>query len=900
MLTASAAAAVVRVVETDVCIYGGTSGGIIAAVEAARSGRRVVLVEPGLHLGGMTTGGLGNTDRGNAGSIGGLAAEFYRRVEAKYGPGPVSYLFEPKAASQVFAEMLAEQGIVPFAGEELKTVRKSGTVIQEIETQTGLVVRAGMFMDTTYEGDLLAAASVSFMSGREANTEFSETLNGIRPVTAGAGFSALLIDPYVTPGNAASALLPGISPALPGTAGAADDSLQAYNYRLCLVQSANRLPIAPPSGYRAEDYELAGRWLAAKTAAGQTVTLGGFTDGLLHRVTLKNGKTDWNANQGPSSDWVGMSREWPTASSARRREIAKAHEDYYRGIFEFLRTDPRVPAAVKTELATWGLPADEFMATGGWPPQVYVREARRMRGVTVLTEQHGRGTVIAPEPVALASYAMDSHACRLIVVNGLPTHEGGFFVTPPAPWGIPLAALTPRSAECSNLLATFALSATHAAFASARMEPVFMMTSHAAAAAACQALQAGTGIQAVPLPSLRTTLRSEGQILEWGGGQTAEGIVVEAEGAGGLTSGGWTAGSNAGYHGTGYWHDGDTRNGTRTATFTPVLPASGDYRVSLWWVQHTNRADNVPVTLTHSSGSATVTVNQRLDPDNNTTPGGWLVLGTWNFAAGGNAPRVLLSNTGTNGFVIADAVRFEPVNGTVIPVTVEMAAPDAIAAETGGDPARVVFRRAGLLTSPLTVNFSVSGTATPGTDTSALTGAVSIPANQAQTTLTVSAVADTLAEGDESLTLTLAAGSYLAGPAAAVTLTIRDRPFDAWRAATFSTAELAAGPGDFDADGLPDLIEWATGSDARRSGDPAPLTIFMENGSLLLALRRGRPHVVLPEIEQADATAGPWSPLTGAALLRTEPGAGVDTEIRSIPSPPPGARRFYRLSLRAP
>lgn len=895
--------------DCDVCIYGATSGGVAAAVQAARHGLKVILLDPGHHIGGLSSGGLGATDRGNVNSIGGIAADFYLRVGRKYIPNTNTrkYLFEPKIASAVFQDLLTSAAITPMLDEPLTLVRKTGTTIREIETSSGLVVRAGIFIDTTYEGDLLAAAGVSFHVGREANATYGETKNGVL-VPNTANFTNFAVDPYLIPGNPASGLIPGITPGAPAAPGTADSLVQAYNFRLCLTQAANRLPLAPPPNYSAADYEMVGRYLAVKTAAGSPVDLASFHNGIFHNIGtadgFPSGKSDWNSNKGMSSDWIGHSHEWATATYARRQEIAKEHENYIRGIFQFLRTDPRVPTAIKNEVASWGLPPDEYVDNNNWSPQLYVREARRMIGDSVLTEANGRGTAIAPKSIALASYAMDSHYCQRVVVEGKINTEGGFFELPPRPWPIGLGSITPQSAECTNLLATFALSASHVAFSSARMEPVFMMTSHSAATAAAVALQTQANIQDISYPALSTLLKSDGQILEWATTTSSgNGILVEAEGAGGNAQPGgqWPAGANSGFSGTGYLYAaaGST---LRSCSFTPVIPVAGSYKVFMSWVQSSNRATNARVTITHSGGSEILFVNQSQDPDGNSSPGGFRELGIWTFPAG-SLPLVTIDNFGANGLIIADAVRFEPTGGSVLPAIVSLAAHDATTAEIGTNPARIIFRREGNLNIALTVAFIISGTATPGTDCAVLPATITFAAGSAQTVLTVNATPDTLAEGPETLTLSLQNGAgYALSPAAATTITLLDSRYDTWRATTFTpaqnTAPLLSGPtADPDEDGINNYAESVFSSNPLDSNDSPPFALALQDSQLTLTLRRSRAAADVAITIQSSPDLTLWAPASGATLVETTETPDGLTRLETWTLPSTLDANFFRLSL---
>jgi hypothetical protein len=789
----------------------------------------------------------------------------------------------------------------------LAHVRKTGSRITEMETTTGLVIRAGMYLDTTYEGDLLAAAGISFRVGRESNAAHGETRNGVRTPTTSV-FTNLNLDPWVIPGNPSSGLIPGITPGSAAPPGTGDALVQAYNFRLCLTKAANRIPIAPPPHYDAADYEMIGRFVAAKTAAGQTVDLGSFANGIFHNIHqpdgFPGGKSDWNANKGMSSDWVGYSHEWPTATLARRAEIALAHENYIRGIFQFLRTDPRVPAVIKNEVDLWGLPADEYVSNGHWSPQLYVREARRMSGAYLLTEAHGRGTVLAPQSIALGSYAMDSHYCQRVVSGGAIMAEGGFFELPPRPWPIAFGAITPQAAECTNLMATFALSATHVAFSSARMEPVFMMTSHSAATAAAVALARGLNIQDVSYPELATLLKSDGQVLEWGSTTTANGIVVEAEGPGGspLPAGQWISGANPGFSGTGYLHDNNSGKGTRSCNFAPTLPLAGTYKVLMSWVQSSNRASNARIAITHSGGVANLTVDQRQDPDGAGAVGGWRELGTWTFNAG-SAAVVRLDNTGTDGFVIADAVRFEPTGDLALPTTVSLAAHDSRTTEGSPDSARLVFRRDGLLTEALTVPILVSGTATPGLDCEALPPAVFFAAGSAQTTLTLNATADDILEDTETLTITLQPdAAYSLSTAISATITLEDSRYDRWRSADFNFGlnadPLISGPAaDPDKDGLNNHAESVFGTLPLSGADAPPLVVTMEGSTLRLTVRRLASAAAVPVTIQSSADLTAWTAVTGTVLTETteSPDGLIRHEIRTIPAS--AVSGFFRLSL---
>ena len=533
--------------QTDVCIYGGTSGGVVAAVQTARMGKRVVLVEPGRHLGGMTSGGLSAVDIGDPRSVGGVAREYFSRLVGNYGKrlewdqpfrgkgGPATggaYSVEPRVAERVFDEMVREAGVVVMRDARLKAATKSGTRLVELTTADGHVVRAKMFIDTTYEGDLMAAAGVSYTLMREGNAKYGEHYNGIHyadkykprtghlqpgsngrvPGGQGVWDRDFPLDPYVVKGDRSSGLLALVEEGDPGTPGEPAAGVMAYCYRLCLSTKEDRLPIDPPPDYDPTRYELVARFIEACEANGDEMDLRWFSK----HDPLPNEKWDFNtATFG--GNLPGASWEWPEASYERRAKIARETENYHRGLLHFLSTDPRVPQRVQRDMQHFGLPKDEFRETGGWPHQLYVREGRRMVSDLVLTEHHTFGRHIAPHSIGLGSYGTDVHEIRRIVKDGVVAREGkvaagrgGF-----GPYQIGYGAIVPKVEQCENLFVTFALSASHTAFASIRMEPVFMVTSQSAATAACLAIENAAPVQRVDYDQLRSRLIADGQVLTW-------------------------------------------------------------------------------------------------------------------------------------------------------------------------------------------------------------------------------------------------------------------------------------------------------------------------------------------------------------------------------------------------
>jgi hypothetical protein len=532
----------------DLCVYGGTSGGVVAAVQGARMGKRVILVLPDKHLGGMTSGGLSAVDIGDPRSVGGITREYFTRLVAKYGQqlnwdkafvshgGPATggaYSIEPHVAEQLFDEMVTEAGVIVWRDARLQSVMKSGPRIQELHLEDGRTITAKMFIDATYEGDLMVAAGVSFTIEREGNAKYGERFNGIQfterfmphssydqPGKNGRLKSGLgawdrdwPLDPYVKKGDPQSGLLPLIQAGEPGVPGAPAPGVQAYCYRLCLTTDKNNmLPITPPADYDPAQYELVVRFIEACLANGDDMDLRWFSK----HDPLPHDKWDFNtATFG--GNLPGLSWAWPNASYREREQLALKLENYHRGLLHFLATDPRVPEKVRSDMQRFGLPKDEFKDHGGWPHQVYVREGRRMVSDLVLTEHHTYGHEVAPKSIGLGSYGTDTHEVRRIVKDGVVVREGktasgrdGF-----GPYQIGYDAIVPKRSECENLLVTFALSASHTAFSSIRMEPVFMVTCQSAATAAVMAIDNQLPIQDVDYVKLREKLDQDGQIVEW-------------------------------------------------------------------------------------------------------------------------------------------------------------------------------------------------------------------------------------------------------------------------------------------------------------------------------------------------------------------------------------------------
>lgn len=490
-----------RVLEVDLCAYGSSPAAITAAIQGRRDGRDVALVTNSCRLGGMTSSGLGHTDLGNPDGVGGIAREFYRRVGQCYGVEE-DWDFEPKVAQRVFAQMLAEVGIEPHLREFPSRVVQEGNRIREIQFESGLIVRAAYFIDASYEGDLMAMAEVSYSVGREGNETFNELLNGVQ-VRETHQFENP-VDPYVMAGKPSSGLLPGIHPEPLAPTGSGDRKIQAYNFRLCLTQEANRIRFSKPDGYDPLDYELLARYLAA-----------GWEEPFRKFDRIRNGKTDTNNHGAVSTDFIGGNWDFPEASYQQREEIFQAHVRWQKGWLWFLCSDPRVPPQIQSRIQSWGLAGDEFEETGGWPPQLYIREARRLVSDYVVCELHCRGYRQVDDSVGLGSYAMDSHNCQRVVIHGNVRNEGDVQVAGSPPYQIPYRSIRPRRGETENLLVPVCVSASHIAYGSIRMEPVFMILGQSAAIAAEVAMNHGAcPVQDIPISTLQEKLGAAGQVIE--------------------------------------------------------------------------------------------------------------------------------------------------------------------------------------------------------------------------------------------------------------------------------------------------------------------------------------------------------------------------------------------------
>ncbi len=669
----------------DIVIYGATSGGITAAIQAAREGHTAVLIEPTKFVGGLTTGGLGATDIGNKRAIGGLSREFYTRIFEYYADDSkwrqqtrASYFerrpngstadegtmwtFEPHVATEVYDRMLKAAGgkVSVVFGERLDLkngVVKEGARIVKIVMESGRSFSGKMFIDASYEGDLMAGARVSYHVGREANSTYGETLNGVQVGHDIHHQFEVKVDPYVKKGDPSSGLLPGIENEIPGPDGAGDRKVQAYNFRMCTTDAVeNRRAWEKPAGYDERWFELALR----------NVEAGDERDSWAP-TPMPNRKTDTNNNKAISTDFIGQNWDYAEADYATRAKIWRAHEEWQKGLMWTYAHHPRVPEKMRLVYQRFGLAKDEFTENGNWPRQLYVREARRMVSDYVMSEKNCRRTEVIEDSVGMGAYNMDSHHIqRYVTKEGFVRNEGDVQVGS-KPYPISYRSLRPKASECTNLLVPVCMSASHIAYGSIRMEPVFMVLGQSAATAAGLAIERGTSVQAIDYDALKERLMASGQVLDFVAPPAASGHGISKAALAGLVLDdseavlkGFdsTGHTTPGYVGDGYRHDGNQGKGAMSARFTPDLPTAGRYRVAVSYGENANRATNVPVTVRHARGEATVLVNQKLKPKGD---GPFHVVGIFEFVAGRDG-WVEIGNAGTDGHVIVDAVQWLPAS----------------------------------------------------------------------------------------------------------------------------------------------------------------------------------------------------------------------------------------------
>ena len=643
----------------DVCVYGSTSAGVVAAYSAAQCGKSVVLIEPTEHVGGMTTGGLGFTDIGNKQVIKGVAKEFYRKVGRHYGRLE-QWIFEPSVADSIMRSYLQHENITVLTGRRIVSADKAGTRITSIVVETSaephstMTVGADYFIDCSYEGDLMARAGVSYVVGRESNDTYGETYNGVELMT-GHQFPDG-IDPYRVEGDPSSGLLWGISDAEVAPDGTGDEMVQAYNYRICLTSDLdNMIPITRPEGYDSTRYELLLRLIEAQPDKRM------LNDYFIWS-RMPNDKTDINNRGGFSTDMIGMNHSYPEASYDERDSIIAAHTLYTKGLLWFLGNDQRVPDIMRKRMRMWGYPKDEYTAFGHWTPQLYIREARRMVGEYVATQDDCEGRAVVNDGVAMAAYQMDSHNCQRIVIteNGrdMVKNEGNVEIGGGLPYPISYRSITPKRSECTNLLVPVCLSASHIAYGSIRMEPVFMVLGQVAAVAVAEAMANGDcDVQQVDSRRICAAIDADPYL---DGSQPD--ILVDDADAGVEAEAGWTRVSRSGGYGLSYLEIPADAERCSVRYTVESMPSSGDYAVYAYQNADKRLAMQTAVSVFTGDECHDVIIDRSRMDVLGQTSGEWVPLGTYRFEKG-MPGAVEFDNSLAEGSVTrADAVLFVKCN----------------------------------------------------------------------------------------------------------------------------------------------------------------------------------------------------------------------------------------------
>ncbi len=638
--------------QVDVCIYGATSGGVIAAYTAKKMGKSVLLIEPGKHAGGLTTGGLGYTDIGNKIAITGLSRDFYRRIGQHYGKFE-QWIFEPHVATETFGHYLDAAGIQVMYQHRLVSVNKENGVIKSITIEHSgkpgsnsyQVIRAKVFIDCSYEGDLMAKAGVSYFTGRESNELYNETYNGVQLLNQHQFPDG--VDPYKIPGKPESGLLWGISPAKLDATGTGDKKIQTYNIRICLTDNpANRVAITQPNNYDASRYELLLRFLEKKPAK----DLWAF----LKFDLMPNHKTDINNNGPFSTDMIGMNYEYPEGDYATREKIQIAHDEYIKGLLYFIGHDERMPVHLRELMLKWGYPKDEYPDNGNWSPQMYVREARRMKGAYVMTQANCEGKQIVADKVGMAAYTMDSHNCQRIVVNGMVKNEGDVQVGGFGPYPIAYRSIIPMEGECKNLLVPVCLSATHIAYGSIRMEPVFMVLSQSAAVAAVMAINSNTTVQQVDVKKLQLELVSNPLVDK----STPEILVDDIDSLQVIIKGNWKKGTRGSYGPSMRTMD-EMEGAEKSVRFTPMIIKGGKYKIYAYFPKLSNGTASTSIDIYEGKAKKELTIKDSDIRVEGQTSGEWVLLGAYTLPPGKKA-YAEVTNRNATGLVAADAMLFVP------------------------------------------------------------------------------------------------------------------------------------------------------------------------------------------------------------------------------------------------
>ncbi len=642
--------------EVDVCVYGGTSAGVIAVYTARSLGKTVLLIEPGGHLGGLSAGGLGYTDIGNKFVVTGLARDFYRRIGTHYGKFE-QWIFEPHVAEHIFNEYINAAKINVWYNHRITSASKTKGFIREIELENSVnptqgsnrIVRAKMSIDCSYEGDLMAKAGVSYIVGRESNEQYHEKYNGFQLRDKHQFPDG--IDPYKIKGQPESGLLWGISSAEASTTGNGDKKVQAYNFRICLSRDPkNKIQITKATDYDSTRYELLLRVLEKEPNRPFNL--------ILKPDIMPNNKTDINNNGPFSTDMIGVNYEYPEAGYSKRTAIIKDLENYNKGLLYFIGNDSRMPQHLRDEMLKWGYPKDEYVDTGNWSHQAYIREARRMIGEYVMTQDNCEGNETVSDGVGMAAYTMDSHNIQRLVVNGMVKNEGDVQVGGFPPYPISYRSIVPKETDCRNLYVPVCLSATHIAYGSIRMEPVFMVLAQSAATAAVQAIDKGISVQQVDVAILQKALK-ENPMAD---GTTKE-ILIDNDDKGSVTLvGSWTTLKNSpGCYGPSLLSSAyGEKSQIRSVKFSTLIEKDGDYEVYVYIPRTAGGSSTNEVSFYDGKRRHTHDLKPGQLKIEGQTSGEWMLLGQYDLQKNERA-HVEVSTRGADGTVVADAVLISPV-----------------------------------------------------------------------------------------------------------------------------------------------------------------------------------------------------------------------------------------------
>ena len=632
--------------EVDICIYGGTSAGVVAAYSAKKMGKSVLLVEPGKYLGGMTTGGLGATDIGNKYAVTGLARLFYRRIGEHYNKFE-QWTFPPSVATATMNRFVKDADLDVLYYRRITDAQVQNKKIEYItledsqkpDEKTLIQVKAKQFIDCSYEGDLMAKAGVSYFVGREGNEEQDETLQMSFWHQFPDG-----VDPYLKEGDPNSGLCWGIQPNTLKERGSGDKLVQAYNFRLCLTDNKdNQRPFEKPENYDPAKYELLARAIRKMDLHIDNYLL--FNWGM-----MPDNKYDVN-NRGPlSTDMIGMNYEYPDGDYTTRERIWQEHVDYTKGLLYFLTHDERVPAKLRDQVSRFGWAKDEFVDNDNFPTQLYVREARRLNGEYIMTQKNCQGEETVGDAIGMAAYGMDSHNCQRIVTNGMVKNEGDVQYHGFPPYPISYKSITPKREECTNLLVPVCISSTHIAFGSIRMEPVFMVLGQSAAVASALAIEDNTDVQTIDVTKLRKILKDNPYL----DGSTPEILVDDSDIDKIERSGHWQKSFGAHYKNS-FLKSANQKNNS-SFTFIPVIKKAGTYEVFFYCTALPDQ--EMPEVMAFDITSKEGTKQAEISPRSH--KGSWVSLGTYAFEKGNWTSSVKIDGSRSKGTLFADAIILVP------------------------------------------------------------------------------------------------------------------------------------------------------------------------------------------------------------------------------------------------